>query len=92
MTHRMNKLRQLRWVSGAIIPESAVQQDLLSQEEKEYFNAYSKILGDYSDAIGVDLTASIEVQYAILPYPTGLIIDCTVHCSRPRTSTSWCAC
>ena len=62
----MEKLRQLRWVSGAIIPESTIQQDLLSIEEKEYFNAYSKILSEYNDAIGLDLTTSIEVLVAYL--------------------------
>lgn len=73
-THRMGKLRELRWVSGegAILPAAVQQADLLCLDEVDYFASYNKALMEYGDAVGVDITATIEVR--------GFI--CFVCCAR----------
>lgn len=43
-----------------MIPES-IRHDTLSQREKEYFMEYNNLLTEYNNAIGLDLTADLEV-------------------------------
>lgn len=55
------KLRNLRWETGPVIPES-IKQDTLSIREKEYFMQYNSLLTDYNTVIGLDLTSDLEVN------------------------------
>lgn len=59
MSHRLGKIRQLRWESGTVLPES-VQQETLSDQERTYFDKYSNIISDYNQIMGIDLTADLE--------------------------------
>lgn len=61
LTHRLMKLRALRWESGAVLPEG-LRRTTLSGPEHEYFGAYNKLLLDYcSDAaVGMDLSCDLE--------------------------------
>ena len=61
MSHRLGKIRQLRWESGTVLPES-VQQETLSDQERTYFDKYSNIISDYNQIMGIDLTADLEVS------------------------------
>jgi GINS complex subunit 1 len=56
----MNKVKELRWHTGAVIPEVTLQQEILSVAERDYFAAYNKLLNDYNDSIDFDLTTCIE--------------------------------
>lgn len=65
--YRMDKVRQLGWLSGgsaAIIPKNILENEILSLDEIDYFTAYNKAISDYSDAVNIDLTSSIEVRNA----------------------------
>ena len=59
--HRASKIRRLRWEAGGVLPER-LRHDTLSMKEKEYFMSYSKLLGEYNNEIGLDLTADLEVH------------------------------
>lgn len=56
----MSKIRELRWETGPVIPER-INPETLSQKEKEYFMAYSKLVGDYNRDIDLDLFVDLEV-------------------------------
>ena len=58
----MNKIKELRWQTGAVIPEATLQQETLSVNETDYFTSYNKILNDYNDSIDFDLTTCVEVS------------------------------
>ena len=60
--NRLIKIRNLRWETGPVIPES-IRQDTLSSREKEYFMMYNNLLTDYNAQMGLDLTADLEVSY-----------------------------
>jgi GINS complex subunit 1 len=57
--HRMNKIRNLRWETGPVLPDY-VQRETLSTNEQDYFHDYNKLLTSYNEAIDVDLTADLE--------------------------------
>ena len=57
----MNKIRQLRWQSGAVLPER-IRHDTLSARENDYFNSYNGLLSDYFESVGLDLTSDLEVS------------------------------
>ncbi len=63
----MSKIRELRWTTGTVLPEK-IGHDTLSAREKEYFMNYSKLMGDYNEAIELDLTTDIEVTFDIECY------------------------
>lgn len=58
--HRLTKIRELRWESGAVLPEKA-GHELLSVHEREYFMGYSKVLSNHGAHVDLDLTADLEV-------------------------------
>lgn len=60
-THRLLKLRGLRWESGSVLPEG-LRRTTLSSPEHDYFSAYNKLLLDYcnEDAVGIDLSSDLE--------------------------------
>ena len=62
MLYRMNKIKELRWQTGVVIPEATLQQETLSVNETDYFTSYNKILNDYNDSIDFDLTTCVEVS------------------------------
>ncbi|CAM6106513.1 unnamed protein product [Calypogeia fissa] len=53
MYNRAQRIQQLRWQLGAVLPEDI--QEKLSQSEKEFFKRYSDILGSYMSKINLDL-------------------------------------
>ena len=59
--NRLVKIRNLRWETGPVIPES-IRHDTLSVREKEYFMHYNNLLTEYNSEIGLDLTADLEVR------------------------------
>jgi GINS complex subunit 1 len=59
MTHRNDKIRQIRWEAGTVLPD-IVQQETLSDQERVYFNSYSDLLSEYSQSLGIDLTSNLE--------------------------------
>lgn len=61
LLHRLNKLRELRWQIGPIIPD-LVNKEILSQKEQDYFVGYSNILADYNEDLGFDITGDTEVN------------------------------
>lgn len=60
-THRLERIRDLRWEAGPVIPESFINQDKLSSREREYFGKYSDILTQYNQFLGFDVTSDVEV-------------------------------
>jgi GINS complex subunit 1 len=59
--NRLVKIRNLRWETGPVLPES-IRHDTLSAREKEYFMQYNSLLTEYNDMIDLDLTADLEVR------------------------------
>ena len=48
---------------GAVLPDNIVQQDILSQSEKDYFRDYNnECVEKYNQTIGFDLTMDMEVR------------------------------
>lgn len=60
LTHRLGKIRMLKWEAGAVLPDK-IKHNTLSAREKEYFMAYGGVIADYSDQVGIDLSMDIEV-------------------------------
>jgi GINS complex subunit 1 len=58
-THRLGKIRSLRWETGSILPDR-LQKDTLSSHEKDYFHFYNKLITSYNEAVGVDLASDLE--------------------------------
>ena len=63
--NRLLKLRELRWETGAVLPDFLCH-DTLSSREKEYFSNYSSLLAEYNQHLGLDLTMDLEVHYCEL--------------------------
>lgn len=61
LQNRLVKIRNLRWETGPVIPDS-IKQDTLSVREKEYFMLYNTLLTEYNADIRLDLTADLEVR------------------------------
>lgn len=61
MAHRMEKIRDLRWEAGPVLPDR-INQEILTVKEKEYFTKYNSILTDYIENVGFDVTADLEVR------------------------------
>ena len=58
-THRLMKIRGLRWDSGTVLPEQ-ISRTVLSQAETDYFSSYSKIISEYNEFVGLDLSSDLE--------------------------------
>jgi len=58
-THRLAKLRSVRWDSGAVLPAN-LSRSILSAPELDYFSAYNKIVSDYNESVGLDLSSDLE--------------------------------
>jgi hypothetical protein len=61
LVNRLVKIRNLRWETGPVLPDS-IRQDTLSTREKEYFMVYNDLLTEYNAMLGVDLTSDLEVR------------------------------
>ena len=57
LSHRLEKVKQLRWETGAMIPQA--HQRVLSGKESDFFRAYDGMLTSYQTAIGMDLTSDL---------------------------------
>ena len=57
LNSRMEKMREMRWQFGAVLPEEIKLN--LSEPELEYFSKYNKTLATYMRAIGTDLTSDM---------------------------------
>lgn len=58
LAYLMNRLRRIvafRWLFGQAAP--ARLEDNLSGAERQFLTAYNSLLGEYCDAVGLDLTA-----------------------------------
>eukprot|EP01035_Chromulina_nebulosa_P037766 gene37766-50980_t len=65
LNHRLEKIRKLRWETGAVLPDR-IKQDTLSLRENDYFINYNTILSDYFSNIGMDLTNDLEPPKELL--------------------------
>lgn len=62
--NRAQRIQQLRWQLGAVLPEDI--QEKLNQSEKEFFKRYSDILGSYMTTINMDLiVVRISVVFSL---------------------------
>lgn len=60
VTHRLERVRNLKWEIGFVIPPDI--RKILSEPENDYFMEYNSIINDYSAEIGVDLSSDLEVS------------------------------
>lgn len=58
-SHRLGKVRGLRWETGPVLPEH-IHKDTLSSSEQDYFHDYNKLLTLYHEALEIDLTSDLE--------------------------------
>eukprot|EP00761_Pharyngomonas_kirbyi_P000354 gb/GECH01000354.1/.p1 GENE.gb/GECH01000354.1/~~gb/GECH01000354.1/.p1 ORF type:complete len:192 (+),score=41.45 gb/GECH01000354.1/:1-576(+) len=56
--HRLLRLRQIRWNTGGTLPD--LVNDNISTAEKDYFQAYSNLIGEYGAELNVDLGADVD--------------------------------
>ena len=61
LTHRLSKVRGLRWETGPVIPDK-IRHDTLSARENDYFGSYNSLLADYLQDTDLDLTTNLEVM------------------------------
>ena len=54
LRHRMDKLCELRWQSGSVIPEDLKAK--LCESEIRLFDDYDRLLGKYMQAVDLELT------------------------------------
>jgi len=57
---RLEKIREMRWASGPVLPPNVQQSNVLSTRESDFFSRYGEIVTDYGDAVGLDLTADMD--------------------------------
>ncbi len=57
--HRLCKIRNLRWETGAVLPSHI--RSKLSPRENDFFIEYNNILTDYNESITIDLTSDLQV-------------------------------
>eukprot|EP00937_MAST-01D_sp_MAST-1D-sp2_P005330 g5330.t1 len=57
LQHRLERVKQLRWETGPVVPEHL--QRLLSGKEVEFFGAYDRALSGYMASFDMDLTADL---------------------------------
>ena len=56
--HRLNRIRELRWETGVVVPDK-IRQGILSSRELDYFSEYNNILNEYNTSLDLDLTADV---------------------------------
>jgi GINS complex subunit 1 len=59
LSHRIGKIRVLRWETGAVLPDR-INTETLSPREVDYFSEYDRIVSEYCESVGLDLTSDIE--------------------------------
>jgi GINS complex subunit 1 len=57
LDQRASTIKALRWELGPIQPEAISSK--MSLEEKNFINAYGKLLIDYGETVGIDLTSDL---------------------------------
>lgn len=57
--YRQDKIRNLRWEIGPVLP-SSIENDL-SYKENEYFTNYNSLIDEYNEQFGLDITTDQEV-------------------------------
>mmetsp|Transcript_26320 Transcript_26320/g.26570 ORF Transcript_26320/g.26570 Transcript_26320/m.26570 type:complete len:192 (+) Transcript_26320:49-624(+) len=74
LQHRLSRVRQLRWETGAVLPENL--RPNLSDRENEYFAAYSGVLSEYCERIGdIDITTYLEPPKELM-IEIRVLVDC----------------
>ncbi|CAK4691659.1 unnamed protein product [Aphanomyces euteiches] len=58
INHRINKIKQLRWQTGSVVPENLAP--VLCAREMQFFQSYDQGLNDYMSAFKIDLSADIQ--------------------------------
>jgi hypothetical protein len=66
--HRLSKIRNLRWETGAVLPSQIRAK--LSSRENDYFIEYNNILTDYCNELTLDLTTDLQVSSSSLSFKT----------------------
>ena len=64
VVNRARRLQRMRWSTGPVLPREVT--DALSPSEREFFRRYDTLLGSYSAAVGVDLTATLAPPTELL--------------------------
>ena len=64
LNHRIKKIRNLRWETGAVVPENIGPK--LSSRENDFFMEYNNILTAYCSEIKLDLTSDLEVSNVVV--------------------------
>jgi GINS complex subunit 1 len=57
---RLEKIREMRWASGPVLPSKILETNVLSTRETDFFSRYGEVLSSYCEDIDLDLTADIE--------------------------------
>lgn len=64
LNYRIEKLKELYWNTGRILPNNT--EELLSLSEKEFFNSYSSLCIEYCNNSGLDLYQDLEPPKLLL--------------------------
>jgi hypothetical protein len=82
LVNRLVKIRNLRWETGPVLPDS-IRQDTLSTREKEYFMVYNDLLTEYNAMVGVDLTSDLEVCLSTSWIQSATVVSVSLLCLQP---------
>ena len=76
--YRQDKIRNLRWEIGPVLPAS-IESDL-SYKENEYYTNYNSLIDEYNEQFGFDITGDQEP-------PKDLLVEIKVleSCGRIMT-------
>ncbi|KDO21427.1 hypothetical protein SPRG_12434 [Saprolegnia parasitica CBS 223.65] len=58
INHRVNKIKELRWQTGSVVPEHLAPA--LHAREVQFFHGYDQLLTDYMSSFGIDLAADMQ--------------------------------
>ena len=58
--HRLDKIRNLRWEIGPVLPNSIETE--LSYKENEYYTQYNQLIDEYNEEFGFDITTDLDVR------------------------------
>ncbi|KAF0691390.1 Aste57867_17357 [Aphanomyces stellatus] len=58
INHRVNKIKDLRWQTGSVVPENLAP--VLCPREMEFFHSYDQGLSNYMSAFKIDLSADLQ--------------------------------
>ncbi|OQR93597.1 DNA replication complex GINS protein PSF1 [Thraustotheca clavata] len=58
LNHRVNKIKELRWQTGSVVPEHLAPA--LCTREMQFFHGYDQLLAGYMSGFGIDLAADLQ--------------------------------